>query len=96
MTDIINEYYGERGVKFLSYLTVCLLAYAFIMYYFAIHLVPANWWPASKTTVGLNDMQAAFEQIFGQGIAIILGSLIAFLVGLVAIVTGKQIGRAHV
>ncbi len=81
MTDIINEYYGERGVRFLSNLTVCLLAYAFAMYYFAIHLVPADWWPASKTTVGLNDMQAAFEQIFGQGIAIILGSLIAFLVG---------------
>ena len=30
MTDIINEYYGQKGVKFLSYLTVGLIIYAFI------------------------------------------------------------------
>ncbi len=81
MTDIINEYYGERGVKFLSYLTASLLAYAFLMYYLAIKLVPADWWPASKTMVGVNDMQSAYAQIFGQGIAIIGGSLTAFLIG---------------
>lgn len=51
MTDIINEYYGERGVRFLSYLTSGLLAYAFFMYYLAIQLVPADWWPASKADV---------------------------------------------
>ncbi|MDB5227896.1 MAG: hypothetical protein JWN78_2089 [Bacteroidota bacterium] len=81
MTDIINEYYGERGVKFLSYLTAALLAYAFFMYYLAIKLVPADWWSGSKIAQGVNNMQAAYQQIFGQGIAIILGSLIAFLIG---------------
>jgi uncharacterized integral membrane protein (TIGR00697 family) len=81
MTDIINEYYGERGVKFLSYLTVGLLAYAFLMYFLAIKLVPADWWPGSRAEQGVPDMQAGYAQIFGQGIAIILGSLIAFLIG---------------
>lgn len=81
MTDIINEYYGERGVKFLSYLTVGLLAYAFFMYYLAIKLVPADWWPGYKSAQGVPDMQAAYSQIFGQGIAIIIGSLVAFLIG---------------
>lgn len=81
MTDIINEYYGERGVRFLSYLTVFLLAYGFAMYYVAIHLVPAGWWPGSKAEQGVPDMQAAYAQVFGQGIAIIAGSLVAFLVG---------------
>ena len=81
MTDIINEYYGEKGVRFLSYLTVGLLAYAFAMYYLAIKLVPAGWWPGSKADQGIPDMQAAYGQIFGQGIAIILGSLVAFLIG---------------
>ncbi len=81
MTDIINEYYGEKGVKFLSYLTVVLLAYAFLMYYLGIKLVPAGWWPASKTDQGVPNMQLAYAQVFGQGIAIILGSLIAFLIG---------------
>jgi len=81
MTDIINEYYGERGVKFLSYLTIGLLAYAFIMYYLAIKLVPADWWIGSKTEQGVPNMQAAYSQIFGQGAAIIIGSLVAFLIG---------------
>ncbi len=81
MTDIINEYYGERGVKFLSYLTVVLLCFAFSIYYLAIQLTPADWWPASKVDQGVLNMQSAYEQIFGQGLAIILGSLIAFLIG---------------
>ncbi|MCB0510956.1 MAG: queuosine precursor transporter [Bacteroidetes bacterium] len=81
MTDIINEYYGKRGVKFLSNLTVGLLAYAFIMYYLAIQLVPADWWITSKTMNGVNDMQAGYQQILGQGAAIIFGSLTAFLLG---------------
>ncbi len=81
MTDIINEYYGKKGVKFLSYLTVGLLGYAFFMYYFAIHLVPATWWPGSRVEQGVPNMQAAYSQVFGQGLAIILGSLIAFLIG---------------
>lgn len=81
MTDTINEYYGKKGVQFLSYLTVGLLAYAFFMYYFAIQLVPASWWSGSKVEQGVPNMQTAYEQIFGQGIAIIAGSLIAFLVG---------------
>ncbi len=81
MTDIINEYYGERGVKFLSYLTVGLLVYAFLMYYLAIKLVPADWWLGSKTAQGIPNMQSAYAQVFGQGIAIILGSLVAFLIG---------------
>ena len=41
MTDIINEYYGKRGVKMLSYIGVGMISYAFFMIYGAIHLVPA-------------------------------------------------------
>ena len=44
MTDIINEYYGRRGVRFLSYLTAALIAYGFLMLFFAIQLEPADFW----------------------------------------------------
>jgi hypothetical protein len=81
MTDIINEYYGERGVRFLSYLTAGLLAYAFLMYYMAIKLIPADFWWGCKAEQGVPNMQAAYQQIFGQGIGIIIGSLVAFLIG---------------
>ena len=31
MTDLINEYYGKRGIRLLSFLTVGLIGYAFVM-----------------------------------------------------------------
>lgn len=81
MTDIINEYFGKRGVKFLSYLTVAIILFAFGVVYIAIHLAPAEWWVGSAQTDGVPDFQMAFAKIFGQGMWIILGSLVAFLVG---------------
>lgn len=81
MTDIINEYYGKKGVKFLSYLTASLIAYAFFMFFWAIRLAPADWWPSSKSTIGVADMQVAYSAVFGQGLWIIIGSLTAFLIG---------------
>lgn len=81
MTDIINEYYGKRGIKLLSFMTVGLITYAFVMIYAAISLAPADWWVAQNANRGVPNMQAAFNSIFGQGLLIIIGSIIAFLVG---------------
>ena len=87
MTDIINEYYGRRGVRFLSYLTVGLILYAFGFAYLAIGLAPASWWVGIQAGQGVPDMQAAFGAIFGQGLWIIGGSVVAFLVGQIVDVT---------
>ena len=81
MTDIINEYYGMRGVRYLSYLTVALISFSFLAAYGAIHLTPANWWVGVNADKGIPDMQKAYSQIFGQGMWIIFGSIIAFLIG---------------
>jgi uncharacterized integral membrane protein (TIGR00697 family) len=81
MTDIINEYYGQKGVRFLSLITAALISYAFIMFFWAIRLSPADWWPGSKASVGVQDMQVAYSAVFGQGLWIIIGSLVAFLLG---------------
>jgi len=81
MTDLINEYYGRKAVRLLSYLTAGLIAYAFIMIFGAIELVPADWWVTSAENRGIDNRQAAFANIFGQGLWIIGGSLVAFLVG---------------
>lgn len=81
MTDVINEYFGVSGVRFLSFLAASLIAYAFIMVFAAIGLTPADWWVLAYSEKGIPDMQAAFAGVFGQGMWIIVGSLIAFLVG---------------
>ncbi len=87
MTDIINEYFGRRGVRFLSWMTVGLILYAFAFAYLAIGLVPASWWVGIQADQGVPDMQAAFSVIFGQGMWIIMGSVIAFLIGQIVDVT---------
>lgn len=81
MTDVINEYYGRRGVQLLSYLTVALIGYSFIMISLAIGLEPASWWMADYQSQGIDNMQDAFAGVFGQGLWIILGSISAFLIG---------------
>jgi len=80
VTDIVNEYYGPKAVKRISYTAVVLIIYAFIMFYGAMQVAPADFWITSKQTEGIDNMQTAFSGIFGQGMWIILGSITAFLV----------------
>ena len=82
MTDIINEYFGQRGVRRLSFLAVGMIAYAFLMVFGAIALAPADFWLNRELEDGRTvDMQLAFEAIFGQGLWIIAGSIVAFMIG---------------
>jgi uncharacterized integral membrane protein (TIGR00697 family) len=81
MTDIINEYYGVRGVRFLTALTTVLIIFAFVVFYFAINLHPDAGWRGLFAADGVPDMQSAFSSIFGQGMNIIVGSLSAFILG---------------
>ena len=77
MTDIINEYYGPRGVRYLSYLTIGLIAFSFIAYNGAIALKPSEYFSIGN---GIDNPDGAFRGIFGQGLWIIVGSIAAFFI----------------
>lgn len=92
MTDLINEYYGRRGVRFLSFLAVGLILYAFVIVFIAIEMPPADFWPSShlflfegqeKEAIAseVSNYDTAYRLVFGQGLWIIIGSLVAFLIG---------------
>ena len=86
MTDIINEYYGKKGVRLLSNMAVVLILYAFLMVFISINLIPYDWWQfqsglRENPAQSLSNMDLAFGRVFGQGLWIIAGSLVAFLVG---------------
>src|ERR1700712_5749410 len=87
MTDIVNEYYGPRAVKRISYTAVALITYGFLMFYFAMSVPPADFWYGTGIQDGIPDMSKAFNGVFGQGMWIILGSLVAFLVSQIVDVT---------
>jgi uncharacterized integral membrane protein (TIGR00697 family) len=84
LTDIVNEYFGVKGVRFLSYLAAGLIAFSFLIFVFAIKLSPADFFITSKQGKqgsGVPDMEKAYEGVLGQGSFIIIGSLTAFLLG---------------
>lgn len=81
LTDIINEYYGKKGVRLLSFLTAGLIAYSFLMIYMGISTEPADWWVGSAKEKGVEDYNLAYNTVFGQGLWIIIASLVAFLIG---------------
>ncbi|WP_291399428.1 queuosine precursor transporter [Daejeonella sp.] len=81
MTDIINEYFGIKQVRFLSILAAILISYAFLVVGFAMNLVPSDFWINQTINNEPMNMNNAFSAIFGQGMWIIVGSIVAFLIG---------------
>jgi len=71
-TDLINEYFGEKGVKKLSLITACLIAYCFVLLFIALQI------PAVQGDGLVTDSQ--FTAVFGQSMWIIVGSITAFLI----------------
>src|SRR5690606_26248398 len=71
-TDLINEYFRKSGVKKLSYIIAVLIAYSFIVLFFAITI------PAASGISPVTDEQ--FQAVFGQSMWIIVGSITAFLI----------------
>jgi uncharacterized integral membrane protein (TIGR00697 family) len=68
-TDLVNEYYGKRGVRQLTFLGVGMISYAFLALFAALQIPAVDFSPVSG---------AAFNQVFGQSLWIIVGSLTAF------------------
>jgi uncharacterized integral membrane protein (TIGR00697 family) len=95
ITDIVNEYYGPKAVRRISFTTVALISYAFLMFFLAIGVPPADFWVGSNVQNGIDDMQKSFNAIYGQGMRIIIGSLVAFMVSqLVDVYIFHKIKRA--
>lgn len=70
LTDLINEYYGKDGVKKLTYITVGLISFTFILLTVALNIPATSFSPVSDSV---------FNTVFGQSQWIIVGSIVAFL-----------------
>lgn len=72
ITDLLNEYYGRRGVRFTTLIGMIsvLLVYGVILIQLAIPA--ASFSPVSD---------AAFESVFASSGAIIIASIVAYLIG---------------
>ena len=73
ITDLLNEFYGEKAVRRISWITAILIAYCFIIVSITLQL-PAKEIPGSSLATN-----AEFGKVFGQAQAVIIGSIAAFL-----------------
>ena len=74
LTDLLNEFYGYKAVRKLSWITAILIAYCFLIVGLSMN-IPAVNIPGSN----LSD-DSAYNKVFGQAQMVIVGSICAFLV----------------
>lgn len=74
LTDLLNEFYGEKAVRRISWITAVLIAYCFIIVSIALAL-PAHEIPGSTLAT-----DKEFTKVFGQAQMVIVGSIAAFLI----------------
>lgn len=71
-TDLINEYFGKRGVKRITNIAVILIVYVFLILWLTMQPQAAE---------GISPISdTAYNTVFGQSMWIIVGSIIAFMV----------------
>lgn len=72
LTDVVNEFYGRRGARFLTFLGMWMAVFAFVL----LNLVQL---PRAEPNSYLQD--AEFNKVFGVGGRLFVASLIAYLCG---------------
>lgn len=72
MTDIINEYFGKKGIRFVTLVGMGLVIFEFALIQWAL------WMPTDPISPAPD---AAFRSVFGTSSRIIIGSLTAYLIG---------------
>ncbi len=78
VTDLLNEYYGKAGIRFVTFVGVGMIVFEFALLQ-ATMAVP---------TAGISPVpDEAFNVVFGASGRIILGSLTAYVIGQLADIT---------
>lgn len=72
LTDIVNEYYGRRGARFLTLIGMAMLVFGFAIIFAARKLPVAHGSPVP---------QEAFDAVFGLSARLFGASLVAYLIG---------------
>lgn len=72
ITDIINEYYGKKGIRFITFIGMAMVLMAFVILFIDMSI------PASSVSPVTDEM---FNGVFGLSARIIAGSLTAYLIG---------------
>lgn len=70
LTDVLNEHYGKTAVKRLSWITMGLIGFCFLVVYVSVELPTAEISPVSH---------AEYTKVFSGSLLIMIGSITAFI-----------------
>jgi uncharacterized integral membrane protein (TIGR00697 family) len=72
VTDIVNEYYGRKGIRFVTFLGMAMIALVLLILQIDMRI------PAAAISPVKDD---AFNAVFTASARIMVGSLVAYLIG---------------
>jgi queuosine precursor transporter len=72
ITDLLNEYYGRKGVRFVTLLGMVALVFAYLLILIDIRIPAASFSPVTDE---------AFQNVFANSGAIIFASMVAYVIG---------------
>lgn len=78
VTDLMNEYFGKKGIRFVTWIGMMMIIFEFTLLQIAMAVPTASISPVPDD---------AFNIVFGASGRVILGSLIAYVIGQFADIT---------
>ena len=78
VTDVMNEYFGKRGIRFVTFLGMAMVVFEFLILQAALAVPTAEISPVPDE---------AFATVFGTTSRVIFGSLTAYVIGQLADIT---------
>jgi uncharacterized integral membrane protein (TIGR00697 family) len=84
LTDVINEFYGSRGARFVTFVGFWMALAAFVIIFVARKIPAADFSPVKQTD---------FDTVLGNANTIFFASLVAYLVGQFVDITVFQFAK---
>lgn len=78
VTDLLNEYYGKKGIRFVTYVGMVMIIFEFAILQVAMAVPTAPMSPVPDE---------AFDTVFGATGRVIIGSITAYVIGQLADIT---------
>lgn len=78
LTDILNEFYGKKAARFVTWVGFGMAVFAFVVIGIAVQ-VP--WAPLTRAPDFSGTVENSFNNVFGGSQRILVASMIAYLVG---------------
>jgi queuosine precursor transporter len=75
ITDLLNEYFGKSGIRFVTFIGMAMIIFEFGIIQIAMKVPTASFSPVDADS---------FNTVFGASGRIIVGSLVAYLIGQLA------------